>query len=263
VRLRRNFGQAAAMQAGIDASSGDLIATMDGDLQNDAGDLPLMVAKIDEGYDVVLGERANRRDSMVIRKIPSMLANRIIRKVTGLPFRDFGCTIRVLRREVAENLHIYGEMHRFIPVLASQIGARMTQIPARHHPRTAGTSKYGISRTGRVILDLIAVKFLSGYMTRPMHFLGGAGLGIVALGGIAFFTTIVMKYGIGMGMTSNPLFLMSVMMMLVGIQLLSMGLLGEVMMRTYFESQKKAPYTVRETLNIATTANPIPDRRAA
>lgn len=261
VRLRRNFGQAAAMQAGIDAAAGDLIATMDGDLQNDAADLPLMVAKIDEGYDVVLGERADRRDSMVVRKLPSLLANRIIRKVTGLPFRDFGCTIRVLRREVAEGLHIYGEMHRFIPVLASQIGARMTQIPARHHPRTAGKSKYGISRTGRVILDLIAVKFLSGYMTRPMHFLGGAGLGIVALGVLAFLTTVVMKYGIGMGMTSNPLFLMSVMMMLVGIQLLSMGLLGEVMMRTYFESQKKAPYTVRETLNLGTAA--VAERRAA
>ena len=182
VRLRRNFGQAAAMQAGIDASTGDVIATMDGDLQNDPNDLPMLLAKLEEGYDAVLGERANRHDSLFIRKVPSRIANWLIRKVTGIPFRDFGCTMRVLRREVATSLKIYGEMHRFIPVLAMQTGAILTQVPVQHHPRTAGRSKYNLSRSGRVFLDLITAKFLSSYLTRPMHFLGGLGLFVILLG---------------------------------------------------------------------------------
>ena len=260
VRLRRNFGQAAAMQAGIDHSSGEFVATMDGDLQNDARDLPVMLEKLAEGYDVCLGLRQKRKDAFVIRKLPSLLANRIIRKVTGLPFRDFGCTTRVMRSEVASQLRIYGEMHRFIPVLASQVGARMAQIPVRHHPRTAGKSKYGIGRTGRVVLDLITVKFLSGYTTRPMHFLGGAGLGIIGLSALVMFAAVVMKYTVGMGLTSNPLFLLSILGSLIGVQLVSMGLLGEVAMRTYFESQGKSPYTVRETVNVDA---PEPLRRAA
>lgn len=260
VRLRRNFGQAAAMQAGIDSASGEVIATMDGDLQNDPSDIPILFAKLREGYDVVLGERAKRQDSFLIRKIPSRLANWLIRKVTGLPFRDFGCTMRIMRREVAASMRIYGEMHRFIPVLAQQQGAKITQLPVKHHARLAGKSKYNLSRTGRVFLDLITIKFLSSYLTRPMHFLGGLGLWIIALGFCSLSATIIMKLGWDTRMSRNPLLLLSVMLTLLGIQLLSTGLIGEVLARTYFESQDKRPYLIRETCNLSSTEN---ERKAA
>ncbi|HKB00639.1 MAG TPA: glycosyltransferase family 2 protein, partial [Gemmataceae bacterium] len=228
VRLRRNFGQAAAMQAGIDAASGELVATMDGDLQNDPADIPLLVAKLDEGYDMVLGERAKRRDN-ALRTVVSKVANALIRKVTQIPFRDFGCTLRVIRSDVARNLRIYGEMHRFIPVLANNIGARMAQIPVRHHPRRAGKSKYGFGRTGRVLLDLLTIRFMSGYLTRPMHFMGGLGLLFFLLAFVSLGATIVMKAVNRQWMTGNPLLYLSVALGLVGTQMLSMGLLGEVM----------------------------------
>lgn len=249
VRLRRNFGQAAAMQAGIDASVGELIATMDGDLQNDPADLYPMVAKLDEGYDMVLGERVDRKDNL-LRRLPSGIANRLIRKVTGIPFRDFGCTIRVIRADVARHMRIYGEMHRFIPVLAMNLGARTAQVPVRHHPRTAGKSKYGIGRTGRVLLDLLTIKFMSGYLTRPMHFMGGLGLTFFFLAFASFAVTAGQKLFAGIDMTGNPLLYLSAALGLVGTQMLSMGLLGEVMMRTYYESQDKRPYVVRESRNL-------------
>ena len=260
VRMKRNFGQAAAMQAGIDVSSGDVIATMDGDLQNDPSDIPILLAKLDEGYDVVLGERANRHDSLFIRKVPSRMANWLIRKVTGVPFRDFGCTMRVIRREVALSMKIYGEMHRFIPVLAMQQGARIAQLPVKHHSRTAGKSKYSLSRGGRVFLDLITAKFLASYITRPMHFLGGFGLFVILLGFITLGAVIAMKLGWNHSMTRNPLLLLSVLLTLVGIQLLSTGLIGEMLSRTYFESQDKKPYIVRETKNLPVKSD---ERRAA
>src|SRR5438105_2282208 len=184
VRLRRNYGQTAALLAGIDWSRGDVLVTMDGDLQNDPADIPALLAKLDEGYDVVLGQRVNRRDSFVIRKLPSLMANWLIRKVTKIPFKDFGCTLRALRRDVAESLPLYGEMHRFVPALALQHGARMAQIPVRHHPRRAGVTKYNLPRTVRVMLDLLTVTFLANYITRPMHFLGAIGLSMMALGGV-------------------------------------------------------------------------------
>jgi glycosyltransferase involved in cell wall biosynthesis len=249
VRLRRNFGQAAAMQAGIDASVGELIATMDGDLQNDPADLYTMVQKLDEGFDMVLGERVDRKDNW-LRKIPSGLANRLIRKVTGIPFRDFGCTIRVIRADVARQMRIYGEMHRFIPVLAMNLGAKTAQIPVRHHPRTAGKSKYGIGRTGRVMLDLLTIKFMSGYLTRPMHFMGGLGLLFFFLAFVSLGITVGNKMYNNTWMTNNPFLYLSVALGLVGTQMLSMGLLGEVMMRTYYESQDKRPYVVRESRNL-------------
>jgi glycosyltransferase involved in cell wall biosynthesis len=256
VRLRRNFGQAAAMQAGLDAAIGDIVATMDGDLQNDPADIPLMIAKLDEGFDVVLGERAKRKDSMLIRKVPSIIANKLIRRITRLPFRDFGCTLRVMRREIAQNIRIYGEMHRFIPVLANNLGARMTQMAVRHHARHAGKSKYGIGRTGRVLLDLITIRYLSNYLTRPMHFMGGIGLLFIGLGLLALVVTVGMKiFGpTPIDMTGNPLLLLSVMFTLLGVQLISTGLVGEVLMRTYFESQDKRPYVVRESRNLEDTA---------
>jgi glycosyltransferase involved in cell wall biosynthesis len=250
VRLRRNFGQAAAMQAGIDAATGDLVATMDGDLQNDPADLPLLVARLDQGFDMVLGERVGRHDS-ALRTVPSKIANRLIRRVTGVPFRDFGCTLRVLRADLARDLRVYGEMHRFIPVLATNLGARIAQVPVRHHPRRAGQSKYGMGRTGRVLLDLVTIKFMSGYLARPMHFLGGIGLVCFLLSFASLLATVGLKVAARLDMTGNPLLLLSVVFGLVGVQMLSMGLLGEVMMRTYYESQDKRPYVVRESRNLS------------
>jgi glycosyltransferase involved in cell wall biosynthesis len=250
VRLRRNFGQTAALQAGIDWSSGDVLVTMDGDRQNDPADIPLLLNKLAEGYDAVLGLRANRQDHLLIRKVPSYVANWLIRKVTGVQIKDMGCTLRALRRDLAEALPLYGEMHRFVPVLAQQYGARLAQIPVRHHARSAGRTKYNLTRTIRVVLDLMTVKFLHTYLTRPMHVLGLAGLLSMVLGVVSLLATIWMKSHYGTFMTGNPLLLLSVMLELVGVQLISMGLIGEVLARTYFESQGKTSYTVRTTLNL-------------
>jgi len=251
VRLKRNFGQSAAMQAGIDWSRGDVIITLDGDLQNDPADIPMMLDKLNEGYDAVLGLRAKRQDNLWIRKVPSLLGNWLIRKVTGVHIKDLGCTLRVMKRDLAESIPLYGEMHRFIPVLAQQTGARLIQVPVRHHPRTAGKTKYTLSRTFRVVLDLITVKFLHSYLTRPMHMMGSAGLAAMALSVLSFFGTAWMKLQGGVDMTGNPLLLLSVLLAMVGMQFISMGLIGELMTRTYFESQGKRAYAVRTTLNIA------------
>jgi glycosyltransferase involved in cell wall biosynthesis len=250
VRLRRCFGQSAATQAGFDAARGDVIATIDGDRQNDPADIPALVAKLDDGYDAVLGLRANRQDKFLLRKLPSWCANWLIRKVLHVPFKDFGCTLRVLRRDLIDDLHLYGEMHRFITALVLQQGAKVTQVPVRHHPRVAGKSKYNLSRTVRVMLDLMTVKFLASYQTRPMHLFGSIGLLFLALGGVILLASIVMKYTTGPGMTANPLFLLGVMVELIGVQFLSLGLIGEVMARIYFESQGKPPYAIKDTLNL-------------
>jgi glycosyltransferase involved in cell wall biosynthesis len=259
VRLRRNFGQSAALQAGIDHCCGDIIATMDGDLQNDPADLPLLLEKLQDGYDAVLGERANRQDGFVLRKIPSYCGNWLIRKVTGTTFKDMGCTLRVMRRDLAQCLTLYGEMHRFIPVLAMQAGARMLQMPVQHHPRRAGQTKYNLTRTFRVVLDLITVKFLHSYVTRPMHAMGSVGLVSIGLGVLSFLATLVMKHVYGTWLTGNPFLLLSVMLVVIGVQFISQGLLGEMMTRTYFESQGKPSYTVRTVLNL----EPRQERRAA
>jgi glycosyltransferase involved in cell wall biosynthesis len=251
VRLRRNFGQSAALQAGIDWSSGDVLVTMDGDLQNDPADIPVLLAKLREGYDAVLGQRARRQDHLLIRKVPSLLGNWLIRKVTGVQIKDMGCTLRALRRDLAEGLPLYGEMHRFVPVLAQQYGGRLAQIPVRHHPRTAGKTKYGLTRTFRVVLDLITVKFLHSYLTRPMHVMGMAGLVSIGLGMLSLLTTVLMKKWLGGPfITGNPLLLLGAMLILIGVQFISMGLIGELLTRTYHESQGKTPYTVRSLLNL-------------
>jgi glycosyltransferase involved in cell wall biosynthesis len=259
VRLRRNFGQTPALQAGIDWSSGQILVTMDGDLQNDPADIPMLLGKLAEGYDAVLGLRARRQDHLFIRKIPSLAGNWLIRKVTGVQIKDMGCTLRALRRELAEALPLYGELHRFVPVLAQQYGARLVQIPVRHHGRTAGKTKYNLTRTVRVMLDLITLKFLHSYLTRPMHIMGLAGLVSMGLGMLSLLGTIWMKSHSGVFMTGNPLLLLSAMLELIGVQFISMGLLGELMMRTYFESQGKTSYAVRSTLNLDQPAR----RRAA
>jgi glycosyltransferase involved in cell wall biosynthesis len=252
IRLRRNFGQTPALRAGIDWSSGDVLVTMDGDLQNDPADIPRLLDKLDEGHDAVFGLRANRQDHFWVRKLPSFFGNWLIRRVTGVRIRDMGCTLRAMRRDLAEALPLYGELHRFVPVLAKMHGADIMQIPVRHHARVAGKTKYGLTRTVRVLLDLITVKFLHSYLTRPMHVLGTAGLVSMGLGVVSLLATMAMKYVLNppVFMTGNPLLLLSVMLELVGVQFISMGLLGEVLTRTYFESQGKSAYTVRATLNL-------------
>ena len=250
VRLRRNFGQSAAMQAGFDHAAGDVIATLDGDRQNDPADLPRMVAKLADGFDVVLGERACRHDALLLRRLPSRCANWLIRRVTGVPFRDFGCTLRVMRRDVVEGFALYGEMHRFITAFAVHQGVRVTQLPVAHHPRVAGVSKYTLSRTVRVLLDLVTVKFLASYQTRPMHLFGLAGLLLMAAGVAGVGAAVVMKFTTGPGMTANPLFLLGVMAEVMGVQFVSLGLLGEVLARIYFESQGKRAYAVAATWNL-------------
>lgn len=261
VRLKRNYGQTPALQAGIDHISGDVLVTMDGDRQNDPADIPMLLAKLEEGYDAVLGEREKRKDSYLNRKLPSRIANWVIRKVTGVEIRDMGCTIRALRRELAEALPLYGELHRFVPVLAQQQGARLTQVTVNHRPRVAGKTKYNISRTFRVVLDLITITFLDRYLTRPMHALGFAGLASMGLGLVSLLGTVWMKYfhTPPVFMTGNPLLLLSVMLELIGFQLICMGLIGELLTRTYFESQGKSAYVVRSTLNMTPTS----DRKAA
>ncbi len=249
VELRRNFGQSAALQAGIDFAAGDVLVTMDGDLQNDPADIPLLLDKLDEGYDAVLGLRARRRDHFLIRKLPSYLANWLIRKATGVHVKDMGCTLRAMSRALAVSLPLYGEMHRFVPVLAQQYGARLAQVPVRHHPRVAGKTKYNLTRTFRVLLDLITVKFLHSYLARPMHVMGLAGLFCMGLGFAALFVTVWMKCHSGIDMTGNPLLLLSALFEVVGVQFISMGLIGEMMSRTYFESQGKKAYAVRTTRN--------------
>jgi glycosyltransferase involved in cell wall biosynthesis len=252
IRLRRNFGQTPALRAGIDRSSGDVLVTLDGDLQNDPADIPLLLDKLDEGHDAVFGLRAHRQDHFFIRKLPSFFGNWLIRRVTGVRIRDMGCTLRALRRDLAVALPLYGELHRFVPVLAQMHGASVVQVPVRHHARVAGKTKYGLTRTVRVLLDLITIKFLYSYLTRPMHVMGLAGLISMGLGGISLLATMAMKYFLNppVFMTGNPLLLLSVMLELLGVEFISMGLLGEVLTRTYFESQGKSAYTVRATLNL-------------
>ena len=262
VRLRRNFGQSAAMQAGIDFAAGDVIVTMDGDLQNDPADIPMLLDTLRSGnYDAVFGLRAARQDHFLNRKLPSRLGNWLIRKVTGVEIMDLGCTLRAIRKDLAKSLSLYGEMHRFIPVLVEHAGATFTQVPVQHHPRTAGKTKYNLTRTFRVMLDLITVKFMQSYMTRPMHAMGFAGLLAMFLGFASLLATIIIKWVEGTSMIRNPLLHLSVMLEMIGVQAISMGLIGELVMRTYFESQGKRTYTVRSTLNVTTIA--AEERKAA
>jgi glycosyltransferase involved in cell wall biosynthesis len=247
--FRRNYGQTAAMHAGLQSAEGDIIVTLDGDLQNDPGDIPLLVAKIDEGYDLVHGWRKNRKDPWLSRRVPSIAANWLISKVTRFPIHDLGCTLKAIRREIAQELELYGEMHRFIPILAHQRGARCVEIVTRHHPRKFGTSKYGISRTFRVILDLMTVKYLLDYFASPMKCFGSLGILSFVLGAGSTAATIGMKLFGSVDMTGNPLLLMGVFSWIAGLQFFSIGLLGEVCARVYFGSQSHGNYATRECLN--------------
>lgn len=250
IRFRRNFGQTAAMAAGFDAATGRVVVPMDGDLQNDPTDIPRLLAKIDEGYDVVSGWRKDRQDTFINRKLPSMIANGLISRSTGVHLHDYGCTLKAYRREVLEGVNLYGEMHRFVPALASQVGARVTEIPVKHHPRLYGTSKYGISRTVRVVLDLMTVKFLLSYSTKPIQLFGKWGVYTLLAGFVSGATTIYMKIFEHFSMNRNPLWILTVFLLFMGVQFIVLGLLGELNARTYYEAQGKPIYVVREKLNL-------------
>jgi glycosyltransferase involved in cell wall biosynthesis len=248
VSFRRNFGQTAAMAAGFDYATGDVIVTMDGDMQNDPHDIPQLLAKMEEGYDLISGWRFNRQDAFINRKLPSMIANKLISTVTGVHLHDYGCTLKMFHREITKGIRLYGEMHRFIPAIASGMGSRIAEVKVNHRPRRFGTSKYGISRTLRVILDLMTVKFLLSYATRPIQVFGM--LGIIS-GSLGFFIALIMTiqrqfFGVPLG--NRPLLLLAVLLIFMGMQFISMGLLGELQARTYFETQNKPIYTVRKVL---------------
>ena len=249
VEFRSNFGQSAAMSAGIQAAWCDVIVTMDGDLQNDPADIPMLLAKIDEGYDLVHGWRKNRQDALLDRKLPSKAANWLISKVTGFPVHDLGCTLKAIRREVAQEIQLFGEMHRFIPILAHWRGARCAEVVTNHHPRRFGTSKYGLSRVFRVVLDLITVKYLIQYLVSPMKLFGGMGLVCVLAGMLAGTATVAMKLVSDFDMTGNPLLLLSVFSTMVGMQFLVLGMLGEMTARIYFAVEDRKPYAIRSVVS--------------
>ena len=246
VELRKNYGQSTAMTAGIDYSTGKYIALLDGDLQNDPSDIPGMLDLLKrEDWDVVAGNRKNRKDGMFLRKIPSKIANALIRRMTGVYIKDYGCTLKVFRREIAEELNLYGELHRFIPVIAKMQGARITQVDVKHHPRKFGQSKYGIGRTFRVLSDLVLMLFFRRYIQKPMHLFGT--IGFISLGiGIAINLYLLVLKIMGHDIWGKPLLILGLIFLLGGIQLITIGILAEISVRTYFESQNKKTYTVRK-----------------
>jgi len=245
IRFRRNFGQTAALAAGIDHARGEIIVPMDGDLQNDPRDIPRLLAQIDEGYDVVSGWRKQRHDPF-LRRFPSQIANRLISTISGVRLHDYGCSLKAYRRAVLENVRLYGEMHRFVPIYASWQGARVTELVVEHHPRTRGKSNYGIERTLKVVLDLIVVKFLASYSTKPIYLFGGFGMTSLTLGFLLFCVTVYLKLAHIRDFVSTPLPLVVVMLVLVGFLAILMGLVAELMVRTYYESQGKRTYVIRE-----------------
>lgn len=269
IEFRRNYGQTAAMSAGIQAATGQVIVLLDGDLQNEPGDIPLLLDKIDEGYDLVHGWRKNRQDNFLDRKLPSKVANWLISRVTKFPVHDLGCTLKAIRTEIAQELQLYGEMHRFIPILAHWRGARCVEVVTRHHPRRFGTSKYGLSRITRVVLDLLTVKYLIQYVVSPMKLFGTMGLATWAAGLVSGLATVWMKTMNGVDMTGNPLLLLTVMCAMVGLQFVFFGMLAELCSRIYFQVQDTRPFAIRKVTNMDQTlgepvAQPsLPMRRAA
>lgn len=250
IRFRKNFGQTAALSAGFDRAEGEIIITMDGDLQNDPKDIPALVAKIREGYDIVSGWREKRQDPFFSRRLPSMIANKMISLVTGVNLHDYGCTLKAFKQEVAKNIRLYGELHRFIPAVASWMGVTIAEMPVNHRSRKFGRSKYGISRTIRVLLDLITVKFLSTYSTRPIHVFGLWGIlsGLVGFALAAYLA--IQRLFLGIPLANRPILLLAILLIFIGIQFISMGLLGELQVRTYHESQGKPIYYIKEIFEL-------------
>jgi glycosyltransferase involved in cell wall biosynthesis len=264
IEFRRNYGQTAAMQAGIQAASLDVVVLLDGDLQNDPSDIPMMLDVLDQGYDLVHGWRKNRQDAFLNRKLPSKIANWIISKVTGFPVHDLGCSLKAIRTEIAQELQLYGEMHRFIPILAHWRGAKCVEVVTHHHPRKFGQSKYGLSRTTRVILDLLTVKYFIHYVVSPMKLFGLIGLLCGAVSVLSGLATMWMKFAGGVDMTGNPLLLLTAVSAMIGVQFLFLGMLGELCSRIYFEVRGMPNYAIRRTWNLDTaTTLPLPQARRA
>jgi glycosyltransferase involved in cell wall biosynthesis len=246
IELRRNFGQTAALSAGFDHARGLVVVAMDGDQQNDPHDIPRLLMKIDEGYDVVSGWRRDRQDALVLRKLPSAAANRLISRVTGTRLHDYGCTLKAYRRDVICHLRLYGDLHRFIPALTQVVGARVTELAVNHRARVRGRSKYGISRTFRVLLDLLTVKFLISYFGRPMRLFGGIGFASMALGSAILLWLLAEKVALGHALANRPLVLLGMLLLVVGIQFLSLGIVGELIIRFYHETGPRRPYLIRQ-----------------
>lgn len=246
VELKRNYGQSSALQAGIDQADAEFIVLLDGDLQNDPADIPMMLEMIEnQDWDMVAGVRANRKDGMFLRKIPSKLANYMIRKSTGTKMKDLGCTLKIFTRETIKNIHIYGELHRFIPVLITLEGAtKITQVDVNHRPREFGASKYNLSRTSKVVSDLILMLFFKKYLQRPMHLFGGLGIVTLAVGILINIYMLILKF-LGNDIWGKPLLLLGILLVMGGIQFFTIGIIAELQMRTYFETQHKKPYRVK------------------
>jgi glycosyltransferase involved in cell wall biosynthesis len=249
VALRRNFGQTAAIAAGIDHAVGEVIVLIDADMQNDPRDIPMMLEKINEGYDVVSGWRIERKDAFITRKLPSRMANALISRVTGVKLHDYGCTLKAYRREVLTNFRLYGEMHRFIPAYAGYVGARIIEVPVRHHARRFGKTKYGLERTLKVVLDLFTVKFLISYSHKPLYLFGGAGMILGGISSLTLLFLVIRRLVLGISVFDSPLLTGSVMLMIMGFQSILMGLIAELLVRTYHEAQSKPTYTLRRVIN--------------
>lgn len=248
IKFRRNFGQTAAIAAGFKYAQGQLVITLDADLQNDPHDIPKLMQKINEGYDLVSGWRKKRDDPFLAKKLPSWLANHFISYFTGVKLHDYGCTLKVYKKDIIKNLHLYGEMHRFIPALASWMGASIAEVPVRHFPRRYGHSKYSLSRITKVVLDLVTVKFLISYQSKPIYIFGAVGVFLVFAGGIAAIVTLAEKFFYGVWVHRNPMALLMVFFVILGIQFIMMGLLAEISIRTYHESQDKPTYFIDQIL---------------
>ncbi|RUM58287.1 MAG: glycosyltransferase [Persephonella sp.] len=249
VNFRKNFGQTAAMSAGFQMARGDVIITMDGDLQNDPEDIPKLLEVLNNGYDIVSGWRKDRKDTFLTRTLPSRIANWLISRTTGVHLHDYGCSLKAYRSEVAKRLDYYGEMHRFLPALAKSVGAKITEIPVKHHPRIYGKSKYGISRTFKVILDLFLVKFLLDYRTKPLRVFGGLGLILFLIGFFSLIYLVFIKLFLGEDIGQRPLLIFGTLLVLSGIQLISTGIVAELITRTYYEAQEKRPYIIKEIIS--------------
>ena len=253
--FRRNFGQTAAIAAGLDHACGEIIVLLDADMQNDPADIPMLLAKLDEGYDLVSGWRKDRKDNRLTRTIPSNLANGLISWTTGVHLHDYGCTLKAYRRDALEGFRLYGEMHRFIPVFAHAVGARITELPVRHHARKFGKAKYGLERTVKVLLDLFTVKFLLSYSNKPIYLFGGTGFFLMFAGAADLLFLLVRRTFFGTPVFTSPLLQIGVMFFIMGFQAILMGLIAELLARTYHESQQKPTYTIRNAINIQNSIN--------
>ncbi|MFN7065580.1 MAG: glycosyltransferase family 2 protein [Aquificaceae bacterium] len=250
IRFRKNYGQTSAMYAGFEYAKGEAIITMDADLQNDPEDIPRLLEKLEEGYDIVSGWRKDRKDPFLSRKLPSMIANWIISKATGVELHDYGCTLKAYRSEVVKKLELYGDMHRFLPALTKNFGAKITEKPVKHYPRVYGKSKYGIGRTIRVILDIFLVKFLNEYLNKPMYVFGSFGFTLLSFGLIMLFYLVFIKLFLGENIGGRPLLILSVLFTLAGIQLISTGIIAELLVRIYYRTKEEKPFIVEEKVNL-------------